>query len=89
MELTNHPNVPQKAWNYLNDSYKTIVHLLYQPFVIACAVIHLAARTCAVPLPSSPPWYEVFDCNLPDMELIGNMILHLYDIPVNACAIFK
>ncbi|ORX89340.1 cyclin-like protein, partial [Basidiobolus meristosporus CBS 931.73] len=78
LELTNHPEVPQMAWNYLNDSLRTNIYVCYQPPTIACSMVFLAARTCAVKLPLSPPWWEVFDTTLEDMEHIAALVLDLY-----------
>ncbi|PKC08144.1 cyclin-like protein [Rhizophagus irregularis] len=61
LELTDHETIPQKAWGYLNDSLRTNVYVCYQPATIACAVIWLAARIAQVKLPTSPPWWELFE----------------------------
>lgn len=71
----------QKAFNYLNDSYRTIIHILYQPNIIACAIIHMTSKSLGIGLPSSPPWYAVFDSELADIILIEEMILDLYSYP--------
>ncbi|KAK9709946.1 hypothetical protein K7432_008695 [Basidiobolus ranarum] len=78
LDLTNHPSFPQVAWNYLNDSLRTNVYVCYQPPTIACAMIFLAARTCQIKLPLSPPWWEVFDASIEDMENISGHILNVY-----------
>ena len=82
LELSSHPVFPQKAWNYLNDSYKTISCVLYQPHVIACAIIHLTSRMLNLKLPTSPPWWIVFDGELEDIEFICELILALYTVKI-------
>jgi len=79
----------QLAWNYMNDSFRTNAFVRYQPNVIACAVILLAARALKRPLPLMPPWWSFYDATLPDMLDIGKSILYLYtrditrpDLPV-------
>ena len=54
-------NVTQRALGYLNDSFYTSVHMLFQPNVLACAVISLACQDEKVPLPMNPPWFHMFD----------------------------
>ncbi|CAB4399703.1 unnamed protein product [Rhizophagus irregularis] len=80
LELTDHETIPQKAWGYLNDSLRTNVYVCYQPATIACAVIWLAARIAQVKLPTSPPWWELFEAELEDMENISRHIMRLYAI---------
>lgn len=54
--------ITQKALGYLNDSFYTPVHMLFQPNVLACAVISLACQDEELNLlPLHPPWYHVFD----------------------------
>lgn len=52
--------------------------MCYQPPTIACAVIWLAARTAQVKLPTSPPWWELFDAELEDIENVSRHIMRLY-----------
>lgn len=78
----------QLSINYLNDrfvaisnaSHRTIVSVLYQPSTIACGIIYLAARQSGIGLPLSPPWYTVFDAELEDLELIGELIMEIYKV---------
>lgn len=51
----------QQALGYLNDSFYTPAHVLFQPNVLACAAISLACQDEGVKLPMNPPWYHVFD----------------------------
>ncbi|KAJ1968698.1 hypothetical protein IWQ62_001086 [Dispira parvispora] len=80
--LVHHPQIPQLAWNYLNDALRTCVYVCYQPPTIASAAIFLAARQCQCKLPTQPPWWTVFDANLDDMIYISGHILSLYETPL-------
>ncbi|RKP38569.1 cyclin-like protein [Dimargaris cristalligena] len=86
--LTQHPRIPQMSWNYLNDGLRTNIYVSYQPPIIACAALFLAARQCQVKLPDQPPWWTVFDSDLRDLVNIAGHILSLYhtqpppDIPL-------
>ncbi|XP_060578123.1 cyclin-L1-like [Ruditapes philippinarum] len=64
--------------NYMNDSFRTDVFVRYNPETIACACIWLAARQLQVPLPNSPPWYELFGVIEEDIREICLTILRLY-----------
>ncbi|KAJ1799926.1 hypothetical protein LPJ59_001481 [Coemansia sp. RSA 2399] len=78
LELTEHPRVPQLAWNYLNDLLRTPTYLCFQPETIACGVIYLAAYECDVPLPTSPPWWNIFDANGEDVVHVARATIALY-----------
>ncbi|CAM9256935.1 unnamed protein product, partial [Heterosigma akashiwo] len=57
----------QRAWSYVNDSLRTDLCLRHGAAVIACAAIYMAARVLRVPLPRSPPWWELFSAQLRDV----------------------
>ncbi|KAL1920926.1 uncharacterized protein VTP21DRAFT_11561 [Calcarisporiella thermophila] len=78
LELESHKELPQRAWNYLNDGLRTNIYVCYQPPTIASAVIWLAARELGVKLPTNPPWWEVFDTTLEDMQVIAIRLKRLY-----------
>eukprot|EP00929_Paragymnodinium_shiwhaense_P055721 TRINITY_DN27903_c0_g1_i1.p1 TRINITY_DN27903_c0_g1~~TRINITY_DN27903_c0_g1_i1.p1 ORF type:complete len:356 (+),score=76.65 TRINITY_DN27903_c0_g1_i1:82-1149(+) len=71
-------DLAQSAWNYLNDSTRTTLSCTYFPHQIATAAIYLAARERKVRLPCSPPWWELFDTSLEDVQAIARSILRLY-----------
>ncbi|KAJ1733807.1 hypothetical protein LPJ72_002676 [Coemansia sp. Benny D160-2] len=78
LELTDHPRLPQLAWNYLNDLLRTPTYLCFQPETIACGVIYLAAYECDVPLPTSPPWWTIFDANGQDVVMVAKATIAIY-----------
>ncbi|TPX63989.1 hypothetical protein SpCBS45565_g06186 [Spizellomyces sp. 'palustris'] len=82
MNVVDNEDLAQRAWNYMNDGLRTSIYVCYQPSTIACAVIYLAARVCKVKLPTNPPWWEVFDADLEDLENVSGHILNLYRKPV-------
>lgn len=71
----------QTAWNYLNDATRTALCCEHQPHCIAVASIYLAAKHHKVKLPTSPPWWTVFDTSKEDMQAIAKTILKLYKRP--------
>ncbi|KAJ9077492.1 hypothetical protein DSO57_1016269 [Entomophthora muscae] len=78
LTLDSHHELAQKAWSYLNDGLRTPIYVSFDPPTIACAVIFLAARENNIKLPSSPPWYQLFEAQLDEMEVICHHILRLY-----------
>ncbi|TKR61744.1 hypothetical protein L596_028816 [Steinernema carpocapsae] len=71
----------QKAWSYMNDGLRTDMFLRYKAETIACACIHLAAKTIEpkVPLPEQPfMWFELYDVSERDVEDIAYMLLKMY-----------
>ena len=66
----------QNALEYLNDSFATIVHCLYQPFIIACGIIYLTCSELNHALPVK--WFKVFDAEEEDLEIIAKLVLQLY-----------
>jgi hypothetical protein len=78
LNLSDASSLPQLAWNYLNDGLRTKIYVAYDLPTLACGVIFLACRTCEIPMPESPPWWELFGAELEDIEQIANHILRLY-----------
>ncbi|KAJ2040852.1 hypothetical protein H4S03_000760 [Coemansia sp. S3946] len=79
LEVTEHPQIPQLSWNYLNDLLRTPVYVCFQPETIACGVIYLAALKCGVSLPTSPPWWIVFDANEEDIRQVARAAVALHE----------
>ncbi|KAI8908495.1 cyclin-like protein [Gorgonomyces haynaldii] len=80
LDLIDHPSFPQKAWNYLNDSYRTLVCVLYQAKTIACGIIYLTAFDLGHSLPFQ--WHLLFDTDEQDCILIAEIISGLYSLKI-------
>ncbi|KAL2914273.1 hypothetical protein HK105_206219 [Polyrhizophydium stewartii] len=78
LDLTSNKELMQRAWNYLNDSGRTLAVVLFQPPTIAAASIYMAANDVGEPLPLSPPWWEVFDAPLEDLQTIEALLRTMY-----------
>jgi hypothetical protein len=94
-DLTNHPhkyllyfikNIKgtrdflQRAWNYLNDAYRTSLVVNYPPNVLACSSIFLASRIYNFPLPSGFKWWEVYETSIEQIQEVCAEILNLYEV---------
>lgn len=86
-----HKPVTQAAWNFLNDSFRTYMHIRYDPREIATAAMFLSAKLHNYALPDGNThdpstkkrllaWHEYFHVDLHRIEEICNMLLDLYDI---------
>lgn len=53
--------------------------VLYQPRTIAVGIIFLTCQVHKLGLPEDPPWYEVFDAEREDLELIATLVLEVYE----------
>lgn len=71
----------QQCWNYMNDSLRSDVFLRHQPETVACACVYLGARQLQLPLPSSPPWFSIFNVNESAIRDVCRRILRLYTRP--------
>jgi cyclin L len=81
LELTGEQQLLQRAWNYLNDSYRSDVYIRYSAETIACAVLWMAARHTATPLPEKSPhqWWKVFGVTYPGrLSLSALLVLWLW-----------
>ncbi|KAI9034354.1 cyclin-like protein, partial [Hyaloraphidium curvatum] len=86
--LSSNRELCQKAWNCLNDQrahlltrrarLRTPISVAYPVHTVACAAIWLAARQIGIALPTVPPWWQVFDAELEDLETISLILLDLY-----------
>jgi Cyclin, N-terminal domain len=82
--------VAQSAWNLINDSFRSYIHVRYDPREIATAAIFLAAKLHKVVLQDGTgrcpntgkrllAWHEYFGTNLHNIDLICNEMLDLYE----------
>ena len=79
LSLSNHPQVPQKSINYLNDMIRTQAVVIYQPNVLATTAIYLATRDCGIEMPED--WHLVFDTQFTDISVVASLLDHLYKNP--------
>ncbi|OQR96510.1 cyclin-L1 [Achlya hypogyna] len=69
----------QKAWNYVNDSFRVDLCMRYDAHVIACAAISLAARVLGVALPDK--WDVLLGVDVDDMNMVAREMLALESFP--------
>lgn len=85
-----HKAVTQAAWNLINDSFRTLVHVQYDAREIATAALFLSAKLHAFPLndgttrdPGSGKrqlaWHELFKVDLHRIQDICNTLLDMYE----------
>ncbi|CAO3586245.1 unnamed protein product [Absidia cylindrospora] len=83
--LEDHESVPSRAWNYVNDSLRTIVHVAYSPQVTAVTSIWLSCRDEQIKLPIDPgnEWWLLFDVKESDIKTVAERIKKLYYQPLD------
>eukprot|EP00241_Pyramimonas_parkeae_P019918 CAMPEP_0114306022 /NCGR_PEP_ID=MMETSP0059-20121206/16657_1 /TAXON_ID=36894 /ORGANISM="Pyramimonas parkeae, Strain CCMP726" /LENGTH=148 /DNA_ID=CAMNT_0001429277 /DNA_START=464 /DNA_END=906 /DNA_ORIENTATION=+ len=77
------PEIAQVAWNFVNDSLRTLLSLQHEPLKIAVTVVHLASKFLKITIEGdgSAPLVE-------GSEDISNRILDLYSktgLPAGSC----
>lgn len=72
--------VARKAWNYLNDSYRTALCVHYPASTIAASCIYLSLRTLSVPMPTKP-WWILMETSIDQIHDISAEVLNLYSQP--------
>ncbi|ORX54488.1 cyclin-L1 [Hesseltinella vesiculosa] len=89
LDLEEDEKIPTVAWNYLNDSLRTVAHVAYAPEVIAVAAIWLACRQQGIKLPTDAgnEWWLLFDVSELDFKTVGTMIMVLYQQPIDRLAL--
>jgi cyclin C len=65
------------AWRIVNDSLRTDVCLLYPPYLIALAAIHMA---CVIQQKDTKQWFAELSVDMDKIVEITQQILNLYEI---------
>ena len=71
-------SLAQKAWNFINDTYRTTIPIHFQPHKIACLGIYMASAYLNHPFPDTE-WYKVFDTELEEINTMAGELLFLYN----------
>eukprot|EP00850_Spirogloea_muscicola_P022488 SM000298S10942 [mRNA] locus=s298:43966:46065:+ [translate_table: standard] len=71
----------QDAWSLANDSLRTTLCVRVKSEVIACGIIHAAARRKGIPLPENPPWWLAFDAAKEGIDEVCASLADLYSRP--------
>ena len=72
--------VARKAWNYLNDSYRTSLCVHYPSSTIAASCIYLSLRSLSIPMPNKP-WWVLMETSIEQIHDICAEVLNLYSQP--------
>jgi hypothetical protein len=72
--------VPQKAWNYINDCYLTTICINYPPNVIAASCLYLAFRTTSTPMPKNI-WWAIFETSIKHILELSSDLMNVYSQP--------
>jgi len=83
--------ITQAAWNFLNDSFRTYMHVRYDAREIATAAMFLGAKLHKHDLPDGTTkdpkngkrlwaWHELFHVDLHRVEEICNGLLDMYEL---------
>ncbi|XP_001625017.2 cyclin-C [Nematostella vectensis] len=65
------------AWRIINDSLRTDIFLIYPPYLIALAAIHMA---CVIQQKDSKQWFAELSVDMDQIVEITHHILRLYEI---------
>ncbi|EDO34798.1 predicted protein, partial [Nematostella vectensis] len=84
LECETNQELAQLAWNHMNDSLRTSAFVRFAPETIACACIFLASRLLKICLPSNPPWYELFDAQLSDLEVTFLILYTCFQVSLDS-----
>lgn len=87
LEIDN-PKIAQRTINYANDSFRSVACVCYQPPVLACAALTLAAIDFSLPLPMDLPWFEIFEVSNSQLQHCIDLIKEVYTIPLDV-SLFK
>ena len=73
--------VLQEGWNLANDSLRTTLCVQHKAEVVACGLLFLATRRQGVPMPESPPWWQVFGVRQEQLLSVASTITALATLP--------
>jgi len=89
-EVPDDKQVVQAAWNFLNDSYETYVHVRFDANEIASAAFFLSAKLHGYDLPNGREhnengerirgWHELYHCSVANVTTIANRLMDLYEL---------
>ena len=93
-------SVTQAAWNFLNDSFRTYIHVQYDSREIATAALFLAAKLLTFDLPDGTrkhptsgkrllAWHELFQVDLVNIEQICAQLLDMYEMEDKAVELVR
>eukprot|EP00899_Mesostigma_viride_P020587 jgi/Mesvir1/2852/Mv13939-RA.1 len=69
----------QASWNFVNDSLRTSLCLMFNPYEIAMGAIYLALKFLKIRLPSLRTWAETARVNPQRLDEVGKLMLDLYE----------
>ncbi|MEW5299943.1 MAG: hypothetical protein WDW38_002765 [Sanguina aurantia] len=80
-------NFIQNAWNFVNDSHRSLICLQHPPEHIACAALYLSNRMTNtdkadsnLPLPPGHDFFSYFKTTPELMAQIGDQMLEIYEV---------
>lgn len=78
----NNKRLRNAAWAFVNDSYLTMLCLLFSSKTIAASALYAAAKHCAVGFPdddSGRAWWNVLDVDLRSIRKVCNTMADMYE----------
>lgn len=78
----NNKRLRNAAWAFVNDSYSTMLCLLFSSKTIAASALYAAAKHCAVGFPddeSGRAWWNVLDVDLKSIRKVCNTMADMYE----------
>lgn len=69
------------AWTFINDSYMTMLCLLFPSRTIAAAALYCAAKHCKVEFEDqeNKPWWEIIGVKIKDIKRACNYMASVYE----------
>lgn len=93
-------SITQAGWNFLNDSFRTYLHVRYDAKEVATAAFFMSAKLHNHKLPDGTTrerstgkrilaWHEFFKTNLHRVEEVCKILLDMYELEDKASSVFK